>query len=147
MKILLVHQNFPGQFKFLGPALAARGHEVTATTMQKVQAQHWQGVRLVPYAAARGTAPGVHPWVADIETKENDRALVRTILAMADTLGLAAVAEHVETPQQEALLRTLGCRMFQGYLYAPSLPADEFLLRAKAMPSLGPTAEVLRRSA
>ena len=69
MKILLVHQNFPGQFKFLGPALAARGHEVTATTMQKVQAQHWQGVRLVPYAAARGTAPGVHPWVADIETK------------------------------------------------------------------------------
>ncbi len=86
-------------------------------------------------------------FVADIETKESDRALVRTILAMADTLGLAAVAEHVETPQQEALLRTLGCRMFQGYLYAPSLPADEFLLRAKAMPSLGPAAEVLRRSA
>ena len=86
-------------------------------------------------------------FVADIETKESDRALVRTILAMADTLGLAAVAEHVETAQQEALLRAFGCRMFQGYLYAPSLPADEFLLRAKAMPSLGPAAEILRRSA
>lgn len=69
MKILLVHQNFPGQFKFLGPALAERGHEVTATTMQKVAAQDWKGVRLVPYAAARGTAPGVHPWVSDFETK------------------------------------------------------------------------------
>lgn len=32
MKILLVHQNFPGQFLNLAPALAARGHEVTALT-------------------------------------------------------------------------------------------------------------------
>ena len=86
-------------------------------------------------------------FVADIETKESDRALVRTILAMADTLGLAAVAEHVETAQQEALLRAFGCRMFQGYLYAPSLPADEFLVRAKMIPSLAPAAEALRRSA
>ena len=38
MKILFVHQNFPGQFKFLAPALAAQGHDVTAMTMQKVQA-------------------------------------------------------------------------------------------------------------
>jgi diguanylate cyclase (GGDEF)-like protein/PAS domain S-box-containing protein len=86
-------------------------------------------------------------FVADIETRESDRALVRTILAMADTLGLAAVAEHVETAQQEALLRTFGCRMFQGYLYAPPLPADEFLVRARTMPSLAHAAEALRRSA
>ena len=35
MKILLVHQNFPGQFLHLGPALAARGHEVLALTDEK----------------------------------------------------------------------------------------------------------------
>lgn len=35
MKILLVHQNFPGQFLHLAPALAARGHEVLALTDQK----------------------------------------------------------------------------------------------------------------
>lgn len=37
MKILLVHQNFPGQFLHLAPALAARGHEVMALTSEKNQ--------------------------------------------------------------------------------------------------------------
>ncbi len=69
MKILFVHQNFPGQFKHLAPALAARGHEVTAMTMQPVKQAAWQGVRLVPYTAGRGTTPNVHPWVTDFETK------------------------------------------------------------------------------
>ena len=69
MNILLVHQNFPGQFKFLGPALARRGHAVVAMTMQKTSAREWQGVKLVPYAAERGSTPNVHPWVSDFETK------------------------------------------------------------------------------
>ena len=34
MKILFLHQNFPGQFLHLAPALAARGHEVLALTPQ-----------------------------------------------------------------------------------------------------------------
>ena len=69
MKILFIHQNFPGQFKFLAPALAAQGHTVVAMTMQKVELKVWQGVQLVPYRAGRGTTPGVHPWVSDFETK------------------------------------------------------------------------------
>ena len=69
MKLLFIHQNFPGQFKFLAPALARQGHEVVAMTMQKSEAGQWQGVRLVPYAASRGTTPKVHPWVSDFETK------------------------------------------------------------------------------
>ena len=69
MKILFIHQNFPGQFKFLAPALAARGHEVVAMTMQKVEQPGWQNVRQVPYAAARGSTPGIHPWLTDFETK------------------------------------------------------------------------------
>jgi glycosyltransferase involved in cell wall biosynthesis len=68
MKILFIHQNFPGQFKFLAPALAKAGHEVVAMTMQKVQPGAWQGVRLVPYTAERGSTPKVHPWVSDFET-------------------------------------------------------------------------------
>ena len=32
MRVLLFHQNFPGQYKYLGPALAARGDEVVALT-------------------------------------------------------------------------------------------------------------------
>lgn len=70
MNILFIHQNFPGQFKFLAPALAADpANTVTAMTMQKVSAAEWQGVRLVPYAASRGSTPNVHPWVSDFETK------------------------------------------------------------------------------
>lgn len=37
MKILFVHQNFPGQFLHLAPALAARGHKVLALTDEKNQ--------------------------------------------------------------------------------------------------------------
>ena len=69
MKILFIHQNFPGQFKFLAPALVQQGHTVLAMTMQKVQSTDWQGVKLVPYSASRGTTPNVHPWVSDFETK------------------------------------------------------------------------------
>lgn len=70
MRILFVHQNFPGQFKHLAPALAADPtHEVVAFTMQKDAPASWQGVRLVAYQPGRGTTPGVHPWVSDFETK------------------------------------------------------------------------------
>ncbi len=69
MQILFVHQNFPGQFKFLAPALVRQGHDVTALTMQSVTVSQWQGVRLVPYRASRSTSPTVHPWVSDFETK------------------------------------------------------------------------------
>jgi glycosyltransferase involved in cell wall biosynthesis len=69
MKILFIHQNFPGQFKFLAPALVRQGHEVLALTMQDTHATDWQGVRLVRYGVGRGSTPGIHPWVTDIETK------------------------------------------------------------------------------
>ncbi len=70
MQILFIHQNFPGQFKFLAPALAAdSANTVLAMTMQKTSVTAWQGIRLVPYTAQRGSTPGVHPWVSDFETK------------------------------------------------------------------------------
>lgn len=69
MRILLVHQNFPGQFKSLAPALAARGDEVVALTLRKVEATVWKGVRIVPYAVQGSSTPGIHPWLVDFETK------------------------------------------------------------------------------
>ena len=69
MNILFIHQNFPGQFKFLAPALVMSGHSVTAMTMQKNDQSTRQGVQLVNYTAKRGTTPNVHPWVSDFETK------------------------------------------------------------------------------
>ncbi len=69
MNILFIHQNFPGQFKFLAPALVKQGHKVVAMTMQKTDAKDYQGVQLVKYGASRGTTLNVHPWVSDFETK------------------------------------------------------------------------------
>ena len=69
MNILFIHQNFPGQFKFLAPALLKQGHNVRAMTMHKTEATQWQGVQLVHYSAKRGSTPNVHPWLSDFETK------------------------------------------------------------------------------
>jgi len=52
--------------------------------------------------------------------------LVRVLLDMARELGLQVVAEGVETDNQLALLRVLGCELAQGYLLGAPLPVDEF---------------------
>ncbi|MBX3568195.1 MAG: EAL domain-containing protein [Rhizobiaceae bacterium] len=65
-------------------------------------------------------------FVADIEGTDSDRALVKTMLSMASTLGLRSVAEHVENVRQEAFLRAYGCDVLQGNFYCQPLPADEF---------------------
>ena len=70
MKYLFIHQNFPGQFKFLAPALAADpANDVIAMPMHKKLPDQWGGATMKPYAVGRGTAPGAHPWVTDFETK------------------------------------------------------------------------------
>ncbi|MBN8489702.1 MAG: bifunctional diguanylate cyclase/phosphodiesterase, partial [Burkholderiales bacterium] len=55
------------------------------------------------------------------------QAVVCAVVAMASTLGLSVVAEGVETPEQHAAVKTLGCQFAQGYLLArpgPALPAS-----------------------
>ncbi|MDR3792702.1 MAG: EAL domain-containing protein [Terracidiphilus sp.] len=55
-----------------------------------------------------------------------DQALqiVRTIVELARVLGMDVVAEGIETVEQYRLLRDLGCRFGQGYLFARPIPAD-----------------------
>jgi glycosyltransferase involved in cell wall biosynthesis len=67
MRILFVHQNFPGQYLHLAPALAARGHNVKAFTIHAQPAP--PGVQVIRYAPKRGSSKNIHPWVTDIETK------------------------------------------------------------------------------
>lgn len=69
MKILFIHQNFPGQFKHLAPSLVSLGHDVLALTMQRNHPAQWQGIKVIGYQPTRGTAPDIHPWVSDFETK------------------------------------------------------------------------------
>ncbi len=83
MNTLFVHQNFPGQFKHLAPALARQGHRVLAMTMRQTEPGVWRGVRILPYRAQRGSTPGVHPWVQDVEAKTlRGEACFRAALAL-----------------------------------------------------------------
>ena len=65
-------------------------------------------------------------FVRDLETNPSDRAIVQTILNFAQNLGLSVVAEGVETERQMLLLRQLGCRAYQGFLFARPMPLEAF---------------------
>ena len=55
-------------------------------------------------------------------------AIVRTIVTLANNLGLSVIAEGVETPAQHESLRANGCFAYQGYLFGRPVPINELKL-------------------
>lgn len=66
MKILFLHQNFPGQFKHLAPALVKMGHEVCALSLTDRQVPN---VRFEKYHLKRASSQNIFPLANDFETK------------------------------------------------------------------------------
>ena len=66
-------------------------------------------------------------FVQDITRSDTDRAIVRASIAMAQALGLKTVAEGVETEEQKRIIKLMGCREMQGFLYGKPMLADEIL--------------------
>ncbi|TFD81003.1 putative bifunctional diguanylate cyclase/phosphodiesterase [Cryobacterium fucosi] len=62
-------------------------------------------------------------FIRDLERSEHDRAIVEGILRLADSLNLDVVAEGIETTGQRDLLKGMGCRYGQGYLFSKPGPA------------------------
>lgn len=80
MKVLFIHQNFPGQFKHLVPALLARGDEVHGLT---ISGQAMPGVRLHRYRPHRSETAGMPVLLADFEVKQiRGEACARAALAL-----------------------------------------------------------------
>ncbi|HBA34399.1 MAG TPA: diguanylate cyclase, partial [Gammaproteobacteria bacterium] len=67
-------------------------------------------------------------FTAQLGVSKQADTLVKVILQMAHTLGIACIAEGVETDTQLACLRDLGCRYIQGFYYAKPMPKTEFLV-------------------
>ncbi|MBW2268335.1 MAG: EAL domain-containing protein [Deltaproteobacteria bacterium] len=65
-------------------------------------------------------------FVRDIAVDADDAAITAAILSIAKTLDLGVVAEGVETIEQLDLLASHGCRVVQGFLFSPAVPADAF---------------------
>jgi EAL domain-containing protein (putative c-di-GMP-specific phosphodiesterase class I) len=65
-------------------------------------------------------------FVRDLTTDRSDKAIVRTIIAMAHSLNLNVIAEGVETEAQRQILLDQGCVHYQGYLFSKPIPVKQF---------------------
>ena len=68
-------------------------------------------------------------FVRSILREDGSEEIVRAIISLAHSLNLTSIAEGVEDHDQLKVLRALGCRHAQGFLFSEPLPADELETR------------------
>ena len=66
-------------------------------------------------------------FVKDVAKADGSLAIVQAVISIAKSRNMTTTAEGVETEDQSALLRALGCTEMQGFLFSPAIPAADFL--------------------
>ena len=66
-------------------------------------------------------------FVSKIAESETTARVVQAVVALGKAMNLKVVAEGVETDQQYAIVRRLGCDLVQGFFIAKPMPADRFM--------------------
>ena len=64
-------------------------------------------------------------FVAEIDSREDCRAIVRSVVSLAQSLGMTTCAEGIERQEQVDMLRAEGCGEVQGYLYSKAVPLEQ----------------------
>ena len=64
-------------------------------------------------------------FIANLHTSSESQEIVRTILALAQNIGVRVVAEGVETPDELDLLKELNCELAQGHLFSKPIRHEE----------------------
>lgn len=85
MKILLIHQNFPGQFRGLVPELISAGYDVRAVSMR--QETFLAGVPNTPYKPSRSNGRDTHSWLVNTETAVLRGEAVANVVRSMQALG------------------------------------------------------------
>jgi diguanylate cyclase (GGDEF)-like protein len=107
-------------------------------TLEMLAALRQLGVRIYldDFGTGYSSLGYLHQWPLDaikidrtfvtrMHTEPTHLQLVRTVRALASNIGVAAVAEGVETEAQLATLREIGCEYAQGYLFSKPAPSEE----------------------
>jgi len=71
-------------------------------------------------------------FVSNIGANGERSEIVRTIVALANNLGMEVIAEGVETPAQLSVLQAVECDLVQGYLFGGALSPEEMSERLSA---------------
>lgn len=75
-------------------------------------------------------------FIKDITSDSSDEAIVQTIIALGQSLGLEVIAEGVESPAQREFLKMNGCVLYQGYLFGRPISSSEFIQNIAIRPPM-----------
>ena len=68
-------------------------------------------------------------FLQEIKDSERNQVILKSVITMADSLGMDVITEGVETEEQLRILTAMGCNLFQGYLFCRPVPVDVFEMK------------------
>ena len=65
-------------------------------------------------------------FLREVRDRERSRVILKTVIGLAEALGMDVITEGVETEQQLRTLQEMGCSYFQGYYFSRPVPVEGF---------------------